>query len=109
MWRMLLAFLPRHFRVFNRRLQLHPDNVDCVVKACCVLHIYLSVKKDLPTLYNRLNPDNEPYLQAHGEILDVPKLNGYHSSAQVQAICDVYTAYFNRPEGSVVWQEIPIT
>ena len=66
----------QRFWVFNRRLQLHPDNVDCVVKACCILHNYLSVKKDLPTLYNRLNYDNEPYLQPDGAILDVPNLNG---------------------------------
>ena len=56
------GILAQRFRVFNRRLQLHPDNVDRVIKACCVLHNYLSVKKDLPTLFNRLNPDNDPYL-----------------------------------------------
>ena len=77
------GILAQRFQVFNRRLQLHPNNVDHVVKARCVLYNYLSVRKDLPTLYNRLNPDNEPYLQPDGAILDVPNLNGYHSPAQV--------------------------
>ena len=103
------GILAQRFRVFNRRLQLHPDNVDRVVKACCVLHNYLSVKKDLPTLFNRLNPDNDAYLQPDGAILDVANLHVYHSPAQVRAIHDVHTAYFNRPEGAVVWQERSIT
>ena len=30
--------LAQRFRVFARRLQLIPDNVDKIVKACCVLY-----------------------------------------------------------------------
>ena len=56
-----------------------PMNVDNVNKACCILHNYLE-DKDTATIYSRFNPDQEPYLQDDGAILD---LNGYRSAAAV--------------------------
>ena len=81
-----------------------PENVDLIVMACVVLHNFLAEKRDIPTLYQRLNPDNIPYLRDDGAILAVPNLHGYHTLAQAKAIRDIYTAYFNRPEGVLTWQ-----
>ena len=39
----------QRLRLFARRLHLNPDNADEAVKACIVLHNYLTIKKDLPT------------------------------------------------------------
>ena len=95
----------QRFRLFNRRIPLCPMNVDNVIKACCILHNYLTEDKDTATIYNRLNPDQEPYLQDDGAILDLDNLNGYMSAAAVQTLKNLFCTYFNRPEGCVNWQE----
>ena len=52
----------------------------------------------------RLNPDGIPYLREDGAILDVQNLHGYHTTAQAKATCDIYTDYFNSPQGALHWQ-----
>ena len=111
-WRIVengFGILVQRWRLFARRLHLHPDNAEEVVKACIVLHNFLTIKKDLPAIFNRLNPDNDPYLQDDGAILDIPNLHGYHSGAEVRAIRDIYKTYFSRPEGAVTWQDRSIS
>ena len=62
-----------------------------------------------PAVFNRLNPDNDPYLQDDGAILDIPKLHGHYSGAEFRAIQDIYKTYFSRPEGAVTWQDRSIS
>ena len=101
----VFGILAQRWRLFNRRIGLNAENTEFIVKACIVLHNYLTEKKEIAAIYKRLNPDGDPYLQEDGAILDLPNLHGYHSPAQVRAIRDVYTQYFMRPEGSLTWQE----
>ena len=77
-----------------------PENADKTVKACIVLHNFLRGKKDLNGLYQQLNPENEPFLQDDGTILDLDH-RGYHSSTQATAIRNIYKEYFMRREGQV--------
>ena len=104
--KMLLGSWPKD-GVFQRKLSLQASNVDKVVKACVVLHNYPQDTRDIPALYNRLNPDHDQdliYLQDDGAILAVPNLYEYHSSEQARAIRNIYKTYFTRPEGDVYWQ-----
>ena len=89
----------------NRRINLLPKNVDRAVKACGVLHNYLTEPgKYLHEIHRRLNPDQDPYLQDNGAILDIDHF-GFANSANARAIRNLYTTYFTRPEGSVIWQQ----
>ena len=99
------GILVQRWRIFNRRIPLMPENVDLLVMACVVLHNYLTEQRDLPALYQRLNPDSIPYLRDDGAILAVPNLHGYHTPAQAKVIRDIYKIYFNRPEGALPWQD----
>ena len=74
-----------------------PKNVDRVVKA------YLTEPgKDLHEIHRRLNPDQDPYLQDNGAMLDIDHF-GFANLANARAIRNLYTTYFTRPEGSVTW------
>ena len=98
------GILAQRFRLFARRLQLIPDNVDKIVKACCVLHIFLQGDQDIHTLHQHLHPDNQPFLQDDGAILPLDRLHGYHSAHTARQIRDLYKDYFMSPEGQVQWQ-----
>ena len=74
------------------------ENIYRVIKACCVLHNYLTEAKDLPAVNCRLNPNGTPYLRDDGAILNVQNLYGYHTAAQAKAIHDIYTGYLNSPK-----------
>ena len=90
---MLLAY--GGWRVFNRRVNLLPKNVDRVVKACVVLHNYLTEPgKDLREIHRRLNPDQD--LQDNGVTLAIDHF-GFANSANARAIRNLYTTYFTRP------------
>ena len=69
-----------------------------------VLYNYLTVKKDLPLLYNQLNPGGDPYLGDNAAIIDLNPTHGYHSPAAARGIRDIYKAYFTSPQGAVTWQ-----
>ena len=99
------AILAQRWRIYGRRLNVQPDNVDKLVKATCVLHNFLTEpKRDLPGIIAELNPDAMPYLTERGALLDVPNLHGYHSPVLARQIREIYKTYFNRPEGAVPWQ-----
>ena len=65
------GILAQRWLVFSRRLPLMPENVDRVVKACCVLHNYLRGHKSLVAMQERLNLENQPYLGEDGAIIDL--------------------------------------
>ena len=100
----VFGILAQRWRIYNRRINLHPTNVDKVVKATCVLHNYLTEQKELHELHRQLNPEGQPYLHPDGALLDVENLHGFHSAQQSRGVRDVYKAFFNRPEGAVMWQ-----
>ena len=90
------GILVQRWRIFSRKIALLPDNV----KACCILHNYLSESIEIPTIFNQLNPEHDPYLSEDGAILDVRE-HGFHHPQEARAMRDFYKVYFNHPEGAV--------
>ena len=97
------GILAQRFRLFNGRIQMKPENVKRVVKACVVLHNYLRDNKGYLKTSVNLNPDREPYLPHDGPVQDLAHV-GYHSAREVRAIRDSFKRYFNGL-GKVPWQK----
>ena len=96
------GILAQRFRLFNRRIQMKPENVVRIVKACTVLHNYLRDNKSYLATSLELNPEREPYLPDDGPVQDMYNI-GYHSAKEIRNLRDKFKQYFNGV-GKVHWQ-----
>lgn len=92
------GILASRWRIFNRRINLHPKNVDTLVVAACILHNYLLA----PT-------ENVQLLEEASELgrrmAPVRNMGGNRASREACAIRESFATFFNSPEGSVSWQD----
>ena len=93
----------QRWRLFDRKVPLEEDHVDKVVGACVCLHNFLMVDKPIAQMYNELNPEARPAAR-NGIMRNMPRLPGYRSGGDATAIRNIFTDYFNSPQGSVPWQ-----
>ena len=96
---MLLEYWPMRWRLFDRRLALCADNADKIIKACCVLHNFLTPVKDYTDIACELNPDGRNY-STQG-MLHLPRLHGYHATHDAQGVREIFKAFFNDNVGSL--------
>lgn len=83
------------WRILTTSIQLAPENIDKVVKACVVLHNFVS----------KFEPFNNP---EQNEIdSQLPSLDqvSARSTREVLNIRDQYAEYFLTPQGKVPWQD----
>ena len=95
----------QRWRIFMQRIQLDPEIVTEVIKACCVLHNFLRETpeyRDRGTL--RVNDDGTVVIPQGGPMVNVAYLSGYHSAKDALQTREIFKNYFNSPEGSVPWQ-----
>jgi len=99
------GLLAARFRIYQRRLQLHPENVDKVIQATCVLHNYIQKTTPAPAF-------GDP-TQDQGSSIREPQTAGAISSLQMAgnratqdavAVRATFKDYFNSPAGAVDWQ-----
>ena len=97
------GILAMRWRLFDRRLALFADNADKVVKACCVLHNFLTPIKHYDEIASELNPEGRSY--AHNGMLYLPRLCGYHARRDAQGVREVFRGFFNSPAGALSFQD----
>ena len=104
------GILAQRWRIFNRRIPLSADNVDHVVKAACCLHNYLTEDKEYENICVDLNPRGRAPFDDQGVVcMFLPRLNGYRSTDDAQAVRNLFKTYFNSPAGSVTWQDTRVS
>ena len=104
------GILVQRWRIFNRRIPLSVDNADNVIKAACCLHNYLTEDKNYENICAELNPRGRQCMDDRGVIcMYLPRLHGYRSRDDAQAVRNLFKTYFNSPQGSVTWQEARIS
>uniref|UniRef100_A0A1A7W9J8 DDE Tnp4 domain-containing protein n=1 Tax=Iconisemion striatum TaxID=60296 RepID=A0A1A7W9J8_9TELE len=93
------GILSSRWRIFLRKINLHPKHVDTLVMAACILHNFLLVPSDnLRLLY-------EAEQQGVHRMVEVVNMGGNRGSRASFNIRESYTNFFNSHEGSVSWQE----
>lgn len=88
------GILASRWRVYHRRINMHPDSADKVVRATCVLHNFLQ---------NQL-----PYEEGDTSSVDLNASDlahtGSHASGMAYDIRDKFKDYFVSDAGAVPWQ-----
>ena len=95
--------LAMRWRLFDRRLALCADNAEKIIKACCVLHNFLTPVKDYTDIASELNPDGRNY-STQG-MLYMPRLHGYRATQDAQGVREIFKAFFNDNVGCLSWQD----
>ena len=103
------GILAQRFRIFNRRIPLSIDNADKIIKAACVLHNFLTEDKEVDRMYAESDPTREYLDDDRVAVLYLPHLNGYRTSDEAKGVREIFTSYFNSPQGRVSWQDDRIT
>lgn len=101
------GLLVQRWRIYQRRLQVEPDNAVIIIKATCMIHNYLHTNNpfinnahtDLDGLAPRIAIDND----AKG-IHCIRHFDGNRSKAEATRIMDTFKEYFSSQAGDVPWQ-----
>lgn len=97
------GILTKRFRIYQRKLQLSPRNMDIVVMATCVLHNFLRIKVDSEFENRNLNLGKQ---QSNlSEALTNARGTGGACSTEGLQSREKYKNYFNTVTGSVQWQQ----
>ena len=78
-----------------------------MIKACCVLHNFLTPIKDYEDIATELNPDGRNHNQ--NGMLYLPRLCGYHTTQDAQGVKDVFKGFFNNPAGALTFHETRVS
>uniref|UniRef100_A0A3Q3FCJ6 DDE Tnp4 domain-containing protein n=1 Tax=Labrus bergylta TaxID=56723 RepID=A0A3Q3FCJ6_9LABR len=84
------GILASRWRIFYRKINLLPQNVDTLVVAACILHNFLLAPRE-----NQRMLDDAP----------VRNMGGNRASRVACILRDIFCTFFNSPEGSVSWQD----
>ena len=95
------ALLAQRWRIFQRRINLHPEQCESVVQASCVFHNYLqkSTGNSTPTDVQ----DERDGLQEYQALQHFTNM-GCRASSYAYVLRDKFKLYFCMGDGEVSWQ-----
>lgn len=95
------GILSQKFRIYFRRIQAAPHNVDYIILATCILHNFIK-KYDQDTNIHSQNLDAE--VDGEACLLDLPNQGG-NANRDAFEVREKLKDYFNSISGGVPWQE----
>ncbi|KAL0868285.1 hypothetical protein ABMA27_007815 [Loxostege sticticalis] len=87
------GILSQKFRIYNRRIQLDPDNADNVIMATCILHNYIKSG-------GSQHSHNEEDIIASYSLSNLPRQGGNHQVAAFN-VRENFARFFDSPEGAL--------
>jgi hypothetical protein len=97
------GLLTQKFRIFNGRIQANPENADIIVLASCVLHNFIKIS-DSNFSYNRNVTECTQLNETTTSTLNNIPFQGGNASQQAFNVRELFTDFFNSPDGAVSWQ-----
>ncbi|XP_054283237.1 uncharacterized protein LOC129000300 [Macrosteles quadrilineatus] len=94
------GILCQKFRIFNRRIQAAPENVDFIILTTCILHNFIK-KYDKDTHNNERVEDIE--VTGSSSISNLPNQGG-NARRDAFEVRETFKSYFNSEAGMVPWQ-----
>ncbi|KAE8287512.1 hypothetical protein D5F01_LYC13557 [Larimichthys crocea] len=93
----LLALVDSNYRwrILHRRINLHPQHVDTLVMATCILHNFLLVPRETVGLLAEAEQQRRNQYVTWEET----------ASREACNMREIFSTYFNSPQGSVSWQD----
>ncbi|KAH9361526.1 hypothetical protein HPB48_001372 [Haemaphysalis longicornis] len=103
------------WRILLRTIHLHPDNVDFVIKAACILHNFLTVLNkpahvDTEDQFGnvvagcwRQNIQRVQVDDGEPHFFDLETTQARNYNLNAAAVRDLFTAYTCSPDGEVPW------
>ncbi|CAL8406524.1 unnamed protein product [Arctogadus glacialis] len=86
------------WKILHRRINLHPQNVDTLVLAACILHNFLLSPRENVRLLEEAE-------QQGRNLPAVRNMGGNRASREACNVREIFYTYFNSPQGSVSWQD----
>lgn len=96
------GILSQRFRIYFRRIQAAPNNVDYVILATCLLHNFIK-KYDRHTYTYNQNTEDE--VDGQSCLLDDLPRQGGNATRDAFLVREKFKDYFNSATGGVSWQE----
>lgn len=87
----LFGILAQKFRIYNKRIQSRPENVDNVILATCKLHNFIKKYENTSMAYH--NQQNETLLTNTTTLEAIPKQGG-NASQEAFAVRDLFKKFF---------------
>ena len=97
------GILAQRWRIFQRRINLHAQRVEKVVKACCALHNYIQKSKCEIASQSFNVEEIESNVHESNSLQNIMNM-GCRASADAYAVRDKFKAYFCLGDGEVLWQ-----
>lgn len=94
------GLLSQKFRIYNRRMQVKPENAGIIILSTCVLHNFIKIY-DGKSTYDNIQTNEE-----HSTPINLTNisLQGRNATREAFDIREIYKHFFNSPSGSVPWQ-----
>uniref|UniRef100_A0A672HXZ0 DDE Tnp4 domain-containing protein n=1 Tax=Salarias fasciatus TaxID=181472 RepID=A0A672HXZ0_SALFA len=92
------GILASRWRILHRRINLHPEKVDSVVVAACILHNFLLAPSENHTLL-------EDAEQQRRQMPPVRHMGPNRASREAMNVREIFSDFFSSPEGAVEWQD----
>jgi len=91
------GILTQKFRIYNRRIQAKPENLDNIILATCVLHNFIKIY-DGKQVYNRIDQSRSINDYTDAITLQNVPLHGGNACQQAFQVKETFKDFFSIPK-----------